>query len=84
MILISKYVAEAKTPLAAYNLLQLAHIKLYIAEGGTVEEWCIRMAGPFRERYGWILNLNPETMKSFEVLQRMHIMDKEAPERLNS
>lgn len=71
MILFSKFVTEAKTPLAAYNLLQIAYIRLYIAGGGTVEQWCLTMAEPFRERFGWIMNLEPGLMNSAEVLDKI-------------
>lgn len=55
MTLAGYHLDRANSPLAAYNALQIALMKRYIACGGTAEQWCSRLAPAFRRRYGWML-----------------------------
>jgi hypothetical protein len=50
---------RADSPLAAYNALQVALMRRFVARGGTVELWCVRLAPAFRRRYGWMLEEGP-------------------------
>lgn len=55
MIVAELYLARSSSRLAAYNLLQCALMRRFVARGGTAEAWCDSMAPAFSRRYGWIL-----------------------------
>jgi hypothetical protein len=55
MLLASYYLANARSPLAAYNALQVQLMRRYIGRGGTEAEWVAHYAAPFRRRFGWML-----------------------------
>ena len=48
------YLARFANPLAAYNQLQSALMKQFFKRGGRTDEWVIRLAPAYRERYGWM------------------------------
>ncbi len=51
------YLSRFPRPLAAYNRLQTALMKRFVARGGTPELWIERMAPTFRDRYEWLLGI---------------------------
>lgn len=55
MLLGSYYLARARSPLAAYNALQLQLMRRFLGRGGTEAEWVARFAEPFHRRFGWML-----------------------------
>lgn len=55
MLLASTYLGRYPSRFAAYNALQCALMRHYIARGGSPSLWCERMAPKFRARYGWML-----------------------------
>jgi hypothetical protein len=55
MTLATFHLDRANSPLAAYNALQIALMRRFVAAGGTAELWCDRLAPAFRRRYGWML-----------------------------
>ncbi|MCZ6915562.1 MAG: hypothetical protein O7I93_02195 [Gemmatimonadetes bacterium] len=55
----NSYLSRFSKPLAAYNRLQTALMKRFVAKGGTPEIWIERMAPTFRERYGWLFGDAP-------------------------
>ena len=55
MLLASYYLANARSPLAAYNALQVQLMRRYIGRGGTEAEWVAHYAAAFRRRFGWML-----------------------------
>ena len=55
MTLAGFHLDRADSRLAAYNALQVALMRRFVARGGTVELWCVRLAPTFRRRYGWML-----------------------------
>ena len=55
MLLASYYLANARSPLAAYNALQVQLMRRFIGRGGTEAEWVAHYAAPFRRRFGWML-----------------------------
>lgn len=56
MTLAVHFLNRERSPLAAYNALQIALMKQYVARGGSAESWCARLAPAFRRRYGWMLD----------------------------
>ncbi|MBV9772639.1 MAG: hypothetical protein JO040_01735 [Gemmatimonadetes bacterium] len=54
-VLAERFQARAQTPLGAYMLLQSALLSIWLANGGSVDEWSLRLAPAFRKRYGWML-----------------------------
>jgi hypothetical protein len=50
-ILASSYRARHQTGFSAYMALQCALMQHYVRRGGTVQQWCSRMAPAFRDRY---------------------------------
>ncbi len=48
------YLARFANPLAAYNQLQSALMRQFFNRGGRTDEWVIRLAPAYRERYGWM------------------------------
>lgn len=55
MELLRKHVTSQPTRFAAYVALECALMRRYVARGGTVEEFCSRLAPIFRRRFGPIL-----------------------------
>ena len=55
MLLASYYLANARSPLAAYNALQVRLMLRFIGRGGSEAEWVAHYAAPFRRRFGWML-----------------------------
>ena len=53
------YLSRFPGPLAAYNRLQTALMRRFVAKGGTPELWIERMAPTYRERYGWLFGRGP-------------------------
>lgn len=60
MTLAGLHLDRADSPLAAYNALQIALMRRFVARGGSAELWCHRLAPAFRRRYGWMLEGNGE------------------------
>ncbi len=54
MLLGHSYLSKNRTPLAAYNGLQISLMRRYLRRGGTMEAWLQHIAPAFRRRYGWI------------------------------
>ena len=52
MEIIRRYVAVYPTGLGAYLALQCDLMRLFVARGGSAEEFCQRLAPAFRRRYG--------------------------------
>jgi hypothetical protein len=50
-----QYLQQHRSPLAAYNALQVALLARYVARGGRADAWCRRRAARFRGRFGWML-----------------------------
>lgn len=48
------YLARFANRLAAYNRLQVALMRRFFSRGGTTDEWVIRLAPAYRQRYGWM------------------------------
>jgi hypothetical protein len=48
------YLARFANPMTAYNRLQTTLMKRFFRRGGTRDEWVIRLAPAYRERYGWM------------------------------
>ena len=48
------YLARFVNPMAAYNRLQATLMTRFFQRGGTTDEWVIRLAPAYRERYGWM------------------------------
>jgi hypothetical protein len=55
MMLADRFLNAESSPLAAYNALQRALMRHYIARGRSAADWCSALAPAFRRRYGWIL-----------------------------
>jgi len=55
MTLACYFLNRERSPLAAYNALQIALMRQYVARGGSAEGWVSRLAPTFRRRYGWML-----------------------------
>ena len=55
MLLGHSYLSKNRTPLAAYNGLQISLMRRFLRRGGTMEAWLQCVAPAFRRRYGWIL-----------------------------
>jgi hypothetical protein len=51
MILAEKYRARSSSAFDAYMALQRALLNRWMAQGGTEESWCLRLAPVFRTRY---------------------------------
>jgi hypothetical protein len=51
MILAEKYRARSSSAFDAYMALQRALLNRWMAQGGTEESWCLRLAPVFRARY---------------------------------
>lgn len=56
MILATKFRAEHGSGFAAYMALQAALLRHFLARGGTVQVWCVRMAPAFQRRYRSLLD----------------------------
>jgi hypothetical protein len=54
MLLGQWYQSTSRTPFAAFNRLQAALMRRFLARGGTLEVWMARLAPAFRRRYEWI------------------------------
>ena len=50
-ILAHSYRARHQSGFSAYMALQSALMRHYLRRGGTVQQWCSRMAPAFRDRY---------------------------------
>lgn len=50
-ILAELYLARHESQFAAYMALQRALLEHHLVRGGSVEDWCERMAPRFRQRY---------------------------------
>lgn len=55
MEIIRRFVAQQRTPYAAYTALQIALMRHFVARGGTAEEFCERLAPVFHRRFGFLL-----------------------------
>lgn len=47
-----RYIDSRRTPLAAYLDLQRALIRRHVACGGSIEEFCDRLAPVYHRRFG--------------------------------
>ena len=63
MEIIRRYVAVHPTGLGAYLALQCDLMRLFVARGGSAEEFCQRLAPAFRRRYGPLF-LDPATFRA--------------------
>jgi hypothetical protein len=50
-----RFVESCPSPFAAYSALQCALMRRYLAQGGTPEEFCLRLAPAFHRRYAPVL-----------------------------
>ncbi len=48
------YVSRHSTRFSAFNKLQVALMKRFVAKGGSIERWMDRLAPVFRSRYSWL------------------------------
>lgn len=55
MILAAQFRARHGSGFAAYMALQAVLLRHYLARGGTVQGWCVRLAPAFQERYAHLL-----------------------------
>jgi hypothetical protein len=55
MEIAGRFLKEYPTRFAAYAALQAALMQRFLARGGTTEEFCLRLAPAFRQRYAPIL-----------------------------
>lgn len=56
MVLAQLYSARYGSIFTAYMALQRALLRRYLAQGGTWQEWCERLAPVFQRRYGPAFN----------------------------
>ncbi len=49
------YLTQHASRLSAYNNLQRRLMRRFLGRGGSLEDWCTRIAPAFRARYGWML-----------------------------
>jgi hypothetical protein len=54
-VLAESYVARHGSGFAAYMSLQKALMSRWVAQGGTEESWCSRLAPLFRARYAVLI-----------------------------
>ncbi len=54
MLLGEWYLSRHGTRFAAFNRLQIALMKRFVAKGGSVERWMDRIAPVLRSRYSWL------------------------------
>ncbi|MBX6366321.1 MAG: hypothetical protein IRZ00_20950 [Gemmatimonadetes bacterium] len=57
MILAQRFLELNGDPFAAYMALQRALLARYVSRGGTVEQWCERLAPAFQRRYASMLTV---------------------------
>ena len=50
-----RFVESSPSSYAAYTALQCALMRRYLAQGGTAEDFCIRLAPVFHRRYAPVL-----------------------------
>lgn len=55
MEILRKHVASQPTRLAAYVALECALMRRYLARGGTLEDFCARLAPIFHQRFAPVL-----------------------------
>lgn len=60
MEILRRYVAVQPSRYAAYVALQVALMRRYLARGGTLEDFCVRLAPIFHRRYAPILLGEPD------------------------
>lgn len=60
MEILRRYVAVQPSRYAAYVALQVALMRRYLARGGTLEDFCSRLAPIFHRRYAPILLGEPD------------------------
>ena len=60
MELARRFLKEQPTRFAAYAALQATLMKRFLARGGTTEEFCLRLAPVFRQRYAPLLLEPPD------------------------
>jgi len=58
MEMMRPYLERYPTGLAGYLALQRALIARFVAQGGTSEEFCTRLAPAFRRRYAKVLGVD--------------------------
>ena len=56
MLYAQVFLSRHPSRLSAYNNLQRTLMRRFLSRGGTLEEWCGRLAPAFRARYGWLLS----------------------------
>lgn len=62
-----RFLANAPDRYTAYLALQCALMQRFIAQGGTPEEFCLRLAPVFHRRYApLLLESDPRAMARFE------------------
>ncbi|HYJ80906.1 MAG TPA: hypothetical protein VEW03_14940 [Longimicrobiaceae bacterium] len=59
-----RFVKEYPTRFAAYVALQAALMRRFLARGGTTEDFCLRLAPAFRQRYAPLL-LDPPDQRGW-------------------
>jgi hypothetical protein len=57
MLLAEHYRARCGSAFDAYMALQRALLSRWVAQGGTEESWCLRLAPVFRARYAELVQL---------------------------
>lgn len=55
MEIMRRHIATQPTRLAAYLALQCALMRRYLAQGGTAEDFCLRLAPIYHRRYASIV-----------------------------
>jgi len=55
MEVMRRHIAMQPTPLAAYLALESALMRRFLARGGTVEEFCERLAPTYHRRYAPVI-----------------------------
>ena len=48
------YSSKHSSGFAAFNKLQVALMKRFVAKGGSIERWIDKLAPVFRSRYSWL------------------------------
>jgi hypothetical protein len=56
MVLAEQYRARCDSAFDAYMTLQRALLNRWVAQGGTEESWCLRLAPVFRARYAELVD----------------------------
>lgn len=86
MELLRKHVVLQPTRYAAYVALQVALMKRFIARGGSLEDFCARLAPAYHDRYAASLLTGPHASDSLKHSSARLAQDERAarPSRATS